>query len=318
LRIGDFRILQIWQYLGKAISILIYISICWLIHGWFRLHTFKKITLHKTLYSIVLSTVTVLCVNYLQAWFVPANMQMPDFPFEPTFADFVRRLAQAFILTMITYTVYNAIITNDILNRTKLENEQFKQAHLRAQLLSLQQQISPHFLFNSLSTLKTITKESDTKHFVIQLSHVYRYLLNINEDPVTKLSEELDFVKSYLYILHRRFETALSVSVHVPDKYLNHLLPPLSIQLLIENAIKHNVISPDTPLNIEVYVNDKTKLIVSNLNQPKKVQIESTKLGLQNIKDRYQLLFDQVISIEETDKSFTVALPLIPYERYHH
>lgn len=319
LRIGDFGFFQIWQYLGRTVSISIYILSCWLIYAWFKFHKFEWISPHgKSLLSIVLAIVAVLCLNYIQVWFVPGYMQMPDFPFEPTFTDFVKRLMQAFILNMICYTVFNAIFTNSILNQTRLENEHFKQAHLRAQLLSLQQQISPHFLFNSLNTLKTVTRESGTKQFVIQLSHVYRYLLNINENSVTNLSEELDFIKSYLYILNRRFETALHVSVNVPDEYLNYLIPPLSIQLLIENAIKHNVISPDTPLNIEVYVNDNASLVVSNPNQPKKMPVESTRLGLQNIKDRFRLLFNQDISIEHTEEFFNVTLPLIPYERYHH
>ncbi|WP_248282169.1 sensor histidine kinase [Mucilaginibacter robiniae] len=210
------------------------------------------------------------------------------------------------------------IFTNEILQKTKLENEQFKQAHLRAQLISLQQQISPHFLFNSLSTLKTITHESDTKNFVVQLSHVYRYLLNFNNHQVTKLSEELKFIRSYLYILHQRFEGSLDITIEVPDNYHNCLIPPLSIQLLVENAIKHNIVSPDMPLGILIHVNDKQELIIENTLQPKKSPVESTGLGLQNINDRFRLLFNKEININKANGTFTVILPLISYEHYYH
>jgi two-component system LytT family sensor kinase len=318
LRIGDFKVFHIWQYLGRSISVSIYVLSCWLIHAWFKLRRFKSINPFHMPLSIILGIITVLIISYFHVFFIPAYLQMPEFPFEPTLTDFSKRLTQGFILCMTSYIVFNTVFANHMLNQTQLENEHFKQAHLRAQLLSLQQQISPHFLFNSLSTLKSITKEIDTKQFVIQLSHVYRYLLNINDSPTTKLAEELNFIKSYLYILDRRFGTALQVSVNVPDEYLNHLVPPLSIQLLIENAIKHNVISPDFPLCIGIYVNDNVELIVTNSNQPKKIPVESTRLGLQNIKDRYLLLFEKNISIEHTKESFNVTLPLIPYERYHY
>jgi LytS/YehU family sensor histidine kinase len=230
----------------------------------------------------------------------------------------VRRLVGSFFVAMITYVVYSNIDTNDKLQLTRLENEQFKQAHLRAQLLSLQQQISPHFLFNSLSTLKTITRESDTKNFIVQLSHVYRYLLNFNEHQVTRLADELAFIRSYLYILHQRFESALHVHIEVPEAYNNHLIPPLSIQLLIENAIKHNAFSEDKPLQVTIFTNQNQELVVANNREPLKVPVDSTRLGLTNIADRFRLLFDREVSIRQTDESFTVTLPLISYERYHH
>jgi LytS/YehU family sensor histidine kinase len=204
------------------------------------------------------------------------------------------------------------------LQKTQLENEQFKQAHLRAQLIALQQQLSPHFLFNSLSTLKTIAHDSETKKFVLQLSHVYRYMLNINEKQVTSVSDELSFLNSYLYILNQRFESSLRVFIHIPNEFMEYLIPPLSLQLLVENAIKHNALSPEQPLEIRIEVSAGQEIVVTNNYRPKKVPVDSTGMGLQNINDRFKLLFNKPVEVNKTDKAFTVKIPLIVYEGHYH
>lgn len=263
-------------------------------------------------------TLVALTIIYYYDLYVPSRFLPPrDIQVDESFDYFLRRFVAGFFVNMICYIVFNIIYTNNILQKTQLEYEQLKQAHLRAQLISLQQQISPHFLFNSLSTLKNMAGEPDTKKFVVQLAHVYRYLLNYNEHHVTALSEELSFIHSYLYILHQRFETALNVRIDIPDRYLSRLIPPLSLQLLVENAIKHNVLSPEAPLNIYISVNSQNELEVANTYRPKKTTEESTGLGLQNIKDRYQLLFNSEVSVNNTPETFTVSLPLIRNERNH-
>jgi LytS/YehU family sensor histidine kinase len=153
---------------------------------------------------------------------------------------------------------------------------------------------------------------------VVQLSHVYRYLLKVNERDVTSLEEELSFAQAYLYILHQRFENALVVTIHIPEAYYNYLIPPLSLQLLMENAIKHNNISVEHPLQMEISIQDNAKLVVKNSLSPRKTQEESTKLGLQNISERYQLLFRKDIEIIKTQDTFIVNLPLISHESYYH
>ncbi|WP_442587699.1 sensor histidine kinase [Pedobacter sp. AW31-3R] len=318
MRKWDVEILSV-QHAGRIISITLFVLISWLIMGYFKMNRIQGLSTDaNTMASVFVASVAILGLNYFIIFYVPASMYINDAPYEPTFFDFLRRYVGSFLLTMISFIVFNTISTKDILQQTRIENEQFKQAHLRAQLLSLQQQISPHFLFNSLSTLKTITEEADTKHFVIQLSHVYRYLLNINEHQTTNLSEELKFIHAYLYILHVRFEGALHVSIEIPDDFHNYLIPPLSLQLLIENAIKHNVVSMENPLNISVFLNGNNELVVQNPYHPKKVAVESTYLGLQNINDRFRLLFNKEIAISRTEEFFTVTLPIISNESHYH
>jgi two-component system LytT family sensor kinase len=320
VRLGDTKGLNIKNFLTLAVLIVLNVFPSWIVQAYFKqVHLPGFLRNARLAISIIAGIIIALLINYCCVLFVPSNFRMSNLSlFEPTFTDFLRRLIFSSFLVMICYSFFNIIYTNGILQKTNLENEHLRQLQLRAQLLSLQQQISPHFLFNSLSTLKTIATDPDTKKFVVQLSHVYRYLLNVNERDVTSLEEELSFARAYLYILHQRFENALVVSIHIPEAYYNYVIPPLSLQLLMENAIKHNNISVEHPLEMEISIQDNTKLVVKNSLSPRKTLEESTKLGLQNISERYRLLFRKDIEIIKTPNTFVVNLPLISHESYYH
>lgn len=220
---------------------------------------------------------------------------------------------KGFTFTGLIYFIAHNIRLVEEKQITQIELEQLKQDNLEARLSLLKQQVSPHFLFNSLSTLKTIAPDSKTKNFVVQLSNVYRYLLNdkgFNNHNLVSLQEELAFTQSYLYILSERFEDALLVSIDIDEVAKSKKLPPLALQILIENAIKHNILSLEEPLKINIYTEDST-LIVSNKLQLKRSTEDSLGLGLQNIKDRYILLDDKEIEIIKTTEDFTVKLPLL-------
>lgn len=193
----------------------------------------------------------------------------------------------------------------------KIEIEQLKKENLQARLNLLKQQVSPHFLFNSLSTLKTIAPDHHTRQYIMQLSNVYRYLLNYNDNNMATLKDELAFTNSYLYILKERFEQALQIHIEVPEALLSLNIPPLSLQILIENAIKHNVISPADPLYIHIHSEGNDLLTVENNIQPKLSTEKHTGKGLQNINDRYQLLSGKQIEIIHMETKFIVKLPLL-------
>jgi sensor histidine kinase YesM len=319
VRLGDTKGLNIRHFLTLAVLVVLNVFPSWMVQAYFKqVHLPGFVRNARLAIGIITGVIVALLLNYLCALFVPQDLRMPAQVLEPTFTDFLKRLSTSFFLVMICYSFLNIIFTKDILQKTRLENEHFRQLQLRAQLLSLQQQISPHFLFNSLSTLKTIATDPDTKKFVVQLSHVYRYLLNVNEREVTSLEEELSFARAYLYILHQRFENALVVTIHIPETYYNYVIPPLSLQLLMENAIKHNNVSVEHPLQLEISIQDNAKLEVKNSLLPRKTLAESTKLGLQNISERYQLLFRKDIEIIKTPDTFIVNLPLISHESYYH
>lgn len=192
-----------------------------------------------------------------------------------------------------------------------LEIEHLRQARLEANLSSLKEQLSPHFLFNTLNTLSSISQEEYVKEYVDELASVYRYLLKHNKMDTVSWREELEFIESYLYIIKTRMEDAIDVQVRISEEKMDNLIPPLTLQILIENAIKHNVASTSKPLKIIISDHEENLLIISNNFQPKKFTQTSTGIGLKNIQLRYQLLFKASILLEKSDADFTVKLPVV-------
>ncbi|MEM9895289.1 MAG: histidine kinase [Bacteroidota bacterium] len=192
-------------------------------------------------------------------------------------------------------------------------NEQLKSQQIRTQYEVLQNQMSPHFLFNSLNTLATLIPE-DTKvavKFTEKLSEVYRYILQNKERELVMLSEELDFAKNYMFLLGLRYPDNLFFEVDIRNELLDKSLPPLTIQMLVENAIKHNVVSKAKPLLIHIYAEKEDRLIVKNNLQPKNSLAKSTKMGLTNIRKRYSILGGKEVDIITTTSSYMVAVPLL-------
>ena len=192
-----------------------------------------------------------------------------------------------------------------------IEIAKLKQAQLEANLSSLKEQLSPHFLFNTLSTLSTLTREENVKNYVLELANVYRYVVLYEKKNKASLKEELKFIESYLYILKTRMENAIMICINVDENMKKTVLPPLTLQLLIENAIKHNIASMARPLKIDIYIKDEEFLVVSNNFQPKISVQHSTGIGLDNIMQRYNLLFSRDIHIINNANEFTVMLPII-------
>ena len=195
--------------------------------------------------------------------------------------------------------------------KAAIETEQLKTEKIASRYQSLKDQLNPHFLFNSLNALSNLVYEDADKsaNFIQQLSKIYRYVLDVQQEELVSLEKELDFAKSYLTLQKIRFENSLQfdISVQSDEKYM---LPPLSLQLLLENAIKHNIASMAQPLKILIEQKENS-LWVSNNLQPKIGQLEeSTGIGLDNIKNRYEMLSDQQIEVVKNGQ-FTVKLPLL-------
>lgn len=223
----------------------------------------------------------------------------------------------SFILCILITTIINLIFISrgifDFWKHTKYENEVLKQENLRSQLESLKNQVNPHFLFNSLNTLISIIDDEPeiAKNYTQNLSQVYRYILQAKEKDLVSLREEIDFTKAYNYLLKIRYGNNLRFDVSIPDKYLQYQVPTLVLQMLVENAIKHNVISEARPLKISITMNGNDNMIVSNNYQPKKLNVESDKVGLKNISDRFRILDNKEIQVIQNDTDFIVKLPLI-------
>jgi sensor histidine kinase YesM len=192
------------------------------------------------------------------------------------------------------------------------ETVELKKAGLQSQLNSLKTQINPHFLFNNLNTLSSlITIDSIlAERFVDQLSSVYRYLLHQNSRDLCALKEEIQFIDAYFHLLKTRFGDGIFMEKHIEPEYLTFLIPPLTLQLLFENAIKHNVTSASRPLTIRLYTKGQF-LFVENNNQKKKTAVQSNKIGLQNIMMKYKLLDQPAVDVYVDHEKFLVTIPLI-------
>ena len=183
---------------------------------------------------------------------------------------------------------------------------------LKLQFEALKSQLSPHYLFNSLNTISSLIYKDGhlAENFIRRLAMTYEYILDTHGAKYVQLKEELEFVKSYNYLLQVRFGNSLNLAINVPEELLDTKIPPLTLQMLVENAVKHNAISDDEPMNIEVRTNDNSCIeVINNKNTPIKNK-SSFEVGLENIKRRYGLLSKKKVLIEDGDQ-FKVTLPII-------
>jgi LytS/YehU family sensor histidine kinase len=151
----------------------------------------------------------------------------------------------------------------------------------------------------------------EANKFIEEFSKVYRYILNNQEKELVALRSEMDFIQPYIFLLQKRFPGGLEVSLDVPERYKDYYIIPAALQMLIENAIKHNVVSRTKPLHIDVYVNGNNTLTIKNNLQPKQSEEPSTRIGLVNIKKRYAMISGQEVRINRRSDSFVVELPLL-------
>jgi LytS/YehU family sensor histidine kinase len=194
-----------------------------------------------------------------------------------------------------------------------LRNEQLERSRAQAELEALKNQIDPHFIFNSLNTLSHLIEDNPVKArlFNDSMAEVYRYILHNKGREMVLLREEIDFLKDYFSLLKIRFEDAVQLHINIPEEYFEQfLIPPISLQILIENATKHNEFSEQIPLVIHIQLqNDELK--VSNEINVKRSQKHISGIGLQNLDDRYKLITGKSIGIRKTDQQFSVIIPVI-------
>lgn len=220
--------------------------------------------------------------------------------------------AAAIFCTVMMIAIYESIYFMSELKASVEEKEMLKRESLNAQLDALRTQVNPHFLFNNLNTLCSLIPDNPKQaiEFVHQLSKVYRHILEVKDEQSILLKDELDVMKAYAFLLQTRFGENLGIIINVPDEKLGKRIVPLSLQILMENAIKHNIVSSDKPLQIDVFANNG-RLVVSNNLQKKNQVKESTGIGLDNIRNRYKLLSEKQVEVTENGSNFTVSIPLI-------
>ncbi|MGA0557077.1 sensor histidine kinase [Larkinella sp. VNQ87] len=302
------------RYLKIGIAVF-FVILIWesnrLLIGFFlKRYPQRSQTLRRILWTLpagfLVTTVLIVIVNIGSSLLLTGR---PSFPTRS--ADSI--LSSAFSITLAILGVYEAFRISFLLRQSEKEKEQLKIANLQSQLEALKQQVNPHFLFNSLNSLGALIEENPAQasRFLEELSSVYRYLLRSNEQDLIALTTELDFIRSYFHLLKTRHGEGLELRLRVDEQYENDQLPPLTLQLLVENAVKHNMVLPDQPLTIEITTTEDGHVQVVNNLQRKRSRVLSNGVGINNILSKYRMLNQPVPSIRETGGKFWVTLPLI-------
>jgi sensor histidine kinase YesM len=225
----------------------------------------------------------------------------------------IRGYFARFLLSSIMIAVVIRLILLMRESRNKdLINEQLNSAYLKAQLQLLQEQLNPHFLFNTLSSLSAIVRENPNlaQNYILHLSKIFRYTLVRSGNNMVSLEKELEHLKSYIQLVKMRLENAFQIHINISEDCINKQILHLSLQPLVENAVKHNKATLSNPLTVEIYEEDKWLIIRNNL-QPSISEAEGTGFGLTNLNERYKLQFRKEIEIFQTKEYFIVKLPLL-------
>lgn len=267
----------------------------------------RKRVAYKLLINILIMSPSVLLIFYVFHW-----LHVGGYALRP--GDLRKGILVGISVNIIFETLYEVVYIIDNYKETAAEKELLEQMHLQQEFDNLKRKVNPHFLFNCFNTLSSLINE-DRQHaerFLNELSKVYRYLLRNNEDGMSTLENEVKFIAGYFNLLHTRYGDGVKLNMRIDKKYNNYLLPSLSLQLLLENAVKHNVVSKQAPLSVEIFTTEDGQLVVNN-NLNLKVQKEkSTRIGLQNIRDKYRLLQGKdEVQVVDGARNFMVVLPLI-------
>ena len=267
--------------------------------------TFRRIAIGLMFYILIMvAGISILFWGYDYLGFLGYSINTKDYVIALIVGAGTNLLATSFNEGAAFYEKWRSLVD---------EAEQLKKENLQSQLEGLKGQVNPHFLFNSLNSLSSLISENPAKaeKFLDEMSKVYRYLLRTNEDGLTTLDTELQFIHSYFHLLKTRYGDGLELELKIDDRSLGYLLPPLTLQMLVENAVKHNMILRDSPLRIMILTTNSNRLVVSNNLQRKDRMVYSTKVGLNNIHNKYRLMKQEEIMIRDDGKEFAVAVPLI-------
>jgi sensor histidine kinase YesM len=267
--------------------------------------TFKRIGLEILFFvAVTVASITVLFFGYDYIGMPGMPVMMENYPWVLVVGAVCNLLATSLNEGAAFYEKWREVVD---------ESEQLKRENLQSQLEGLKGQVNPHFLFNSLNSLSSLISEDpeQAEKFLDEMSKVYRYLLRTNEDGLTTLDAEMQFIHSYFHLLKTRYGDGLEMETRINEKYNEYQLPPLTLQMLVENAVKHNMILKDKPLQILIMTTNSAKLVVTNNLQRKDRMVSSNKVGLTNIVKKYRLMKKEEISVRDDGKEFAVIVPLI-------
>ena len=226
--------------------------------------------------------------------------------------DKIENYSFGLVITLAIVTLFHLVYFYNRYQKNKIKEQKVIAGTASAKFDALKNQLDPHFLFNSLNVLTSLIEENpkNAQKFTTALSKVYRYVLEQKNKDLVSVNEELDFARTYMSLLKMRFEDSIVFDIPEQASSEESKVVPLSLQLLLENAVKHNMVTDTNPLKIKIYESGGMLVVENNL-QPKQIVKRSSGVGLENIKQRYQLLTNRRVDINEQAKSFAVAIPML-------
>ncbi|HKG05975.1 MAG TPA: histidine kinase [Pedobacter sp.] len=269
----------------------------------------EQISYQKLINSLLFGLVLMLGLAYIQ------QLILSHIDFGPTMLMVEVR---GILINLVFYMFLNLLQQNYENQHVSMELERFRNDNLSAQYDLLKQQVNPHFLFNSLNTLKAMVESKDEQSvdFILKLANFYRYTLESRKLDLIHVREEMDILNAYLFLQKARFDDGFIFSSTLSEEVLDTLIPPFTLQLLVENCLKHNVVSLQRPLRISIY-QQGDRIVVENKVQLKNSEENSLGVGLKNIELKYSQLLDRQVEVLNDNQLFQIKLPLI-YEHHHH
>ena len=244
---------------------------------------------------------------------ITVSMLLHNYSLTETYIPLKLNLIYAWLANLLFHLLNAIFFYFTEYKTTWMEAEELKRMSAQAELQLVKNQINPHFLFNNLNVLSTLVMQNNAEanRFIEEFSKVYRYILHNHDKELVELKTELHYIDPYIFLLETRFAGGLKIHMDIQDNYGHLHIIPAAIQMLIENAIKHNVVSRNKPLHIDVQIIGNNTIVVSNNLQVKQSVETSTGIGLQNIIKRYRVVSSRDVMITNNEKKFIVALPLI-------
>ncbi len=309
-----FRQFDIWLVAYPVIYAIGYVS--WRLHFVYDhfLHTrfpsldqTRKRVLYTFAVNFLVMTPSVLLIFFTFHWF-------HIFGYTLNINDLKYGYLTGLGVNIIFESLWEVIYIIEKFKEVAAEKEMIEQMHLQQEFNNLKQKVNPHFLFNSFNTLSSLISEdkNQAEKFLDELSKVYRYLLRNNESGMSTVEEELKFIRSYSKLLQTRYGEGFKIDLVVDPAFKDKGIPSLSLQLLVENAVKHNIVSKQQPVHVIIRsTSDGYLTVENNLRKKTRISVESTGIGLVNIREKYRLLHRHDVTVEETSDQFKVTLPLI-------
>ena len=290
--LGLFLGMSFWNnYLGRRLM--------WLVHPW-------KSFWVAFISNIIVVIIIVVIVNLIyRPLFFGCNISCVFKSLN--FGEFIIPLTIGLLIT----AIFQAANFLNVWKKSLVEAEKYKNAQLAAQYQTLNSQVNPHFLFNSLNVLSTLVKKNPEKaeQFIYQLSNVYRNILDVRNEELISVKQELETLNAYLFLIETRFGERIKMDIQIDSK-VDEYLVPLSLQMLVENAVKHNAATLKNPLTIQIYAKDDFWWIKNNRKEMSE-PVPGKGMGLENIRQRYQLATGKEIIIQDEADFYAVGLPVI-------